>query len=112
MASGGLLGSQLIVGIISFVNQNYKVQRWHQFLIYIGYNIAAFLLNAFGNSLLPYVTKGAFAWSITGFVIISITVLACASPNYSSGKYVFTDFINGMGSLSTCDYDPALMKIV
>ena len=96
VASGGLLGSQLIVGIISFVNQSYKVQRWHQFLIYIGYNLVAFLLNAFGNSLLPYVTKGAFAWSITGFVIISITVLACASPNYSSGKYVFTEFINGM----------------
>ncbi|CAD6589621.1 MAG: hypothetical protein ASARMPRED_004145 [Alectoria sarmentosa] len=94
VASGGLLGSQLIVGVISFTNQNYVPQRWHQFLIYIGYNLIAFLLNAFGNSLLPYVTKGAFFWSITGFVIISITVLACSSPDYASGKFVFTTFIN------------------
>ena len=96
-ASGGLLGSQLIVGVISFMNETYSPQRWHQFLIYIGYNLAAFLLNAFGNSLLPHVTRGAFTWSITGFVVISITVLACASPNYSSGKFVYTEFINQSG---------------
>lgn len=90
-----MLGSQLVVGVISFMNPNYAPQRWHQFLIYIGYNLIAFLLNAFGNSLLPYVTKGAFAWSITGFVIISITVLACSSPDYASGEFVFTTFING-----------------
>ena len=57
----------------------------------------AFCLNAFGNRLLPWVTKVAFTWSITGFVIISITVLACASPNYSSGSFVFRDFINQSG---------------
>ncbi|KAL2037835.1 hypothetical protein N7G274_009309 [Stereocaulon virgatum] len=97
VASGGLLGSQLIVGVISFMNPNYAPQRWHQFLIYIGYNLVAFLLNAFANDLLPYITKGAFTWSISGFIIISITVLATASPTYSSGTLVFTDFINTTG---------------
>ena len=98
VASGGLLGSQLVVGVISFMTPSYSPQRWHQFLIYIGYNLAAFLLNAFGNDLLPYVTKGAFTWSISGFVIITITVLACASPDYSSGNLVFREFLNQ----STC----------
>ena len=97
VASGGLLGSQLIVGVISFMQSDYVPQRWHQFLIYIGYNLVAFCLNAFGNRLLPWVTKGAFTWSISGFVIISITVLACASPNYSPGSFVFQDFINQSG---------------
>ena len=90
------------MGIISFLHENYEAQRWHQFLIYIGYNLFAFLLNAFGNSLLPYVTKAAFAWAITGFVIISITVLACSSPNYASGKFVFATFINGMSIVKVC----------
>ncbi|KAJ9493066.1 hypothetical protein VN97_g139 [Penicillium thymicola] len=97
VATAGLLGSQLIQGAISLMNPGYNPQRWHQFLIYCGYNIVAFLINAFMNNLMPYVTKGAFLWSLTGFTIICITVLSCASPNYNSGKFVFTDFINETG---------------
>lgn len=66
-------------------------------MIYIGYNIIAMLLNAFGNSILPLVNKTAIIWSITGFVVISITVLACASPNYSSGDFVYREFLNETG---------------
>lgn len=97
VASGGLLGSQLIVGVISLYHPDYTPERWHQFLIYIAYNVIAFCVNAFMNSLLPYVNKGAITWSILGFIVISITVLACASPNYASGHFVFADFINETG---------------
>ena len=97
VATGGLLGSQLIVGVISLMNPDYVPQRWHQFLIYVGYNLFGFLVNAFGNHLLNIFNKAAITWSIGGFIIICITVLACASPNYSTGKFVFTDFINETG---------------
>ncbi|KAJ5520405.1 hypothetical protein N7463_000858 [Penicillium fimorum] len=97
VATAGLLGSQLILGVISLMNPTYEPQRWHQFLIYIGYNIVAFLINAFMNKFLPYVTKAAFTWSLTGFAVICITALACASPNYNSAEFVFTDFINETG---------------
>ncbi|KAF2466342.1 amino acid permease, partial [Lindgomyces ingoldianus] len=97
VASGGLLGSQLIVGVISLFNPTYTPERWHQFLIYIGYNIFAFIINAFMNASLPYVNKAAITWSILGFVVISITVLSCTSPNYASGYFVFRQFINETG---------------
>ena len=97
VATGGLLGSQIIVGIIAMYDATYEAQRWHQFLIYIGYNIIAMLLNAFGNSILPLVNKTAITWSITGFVVICITVLACASPDYNSGDFVYREFINTTG---------------
>lgn len=130
VCSGGLLSSQIIVGIISFKNpvgrlglqrqigvltahKDYSPQRWHQFLLYIGYTVAAFCINAFGNQILPWVTKGAcraseylevstslisiVAWSISGFIVISITLLACASPEYSSGDFVFRGFVNETG---------------
>ncbi|KAI3393042.1 hypothetical protein diail_4781 [Diaporthe ilicicola] len=93
-ATGGLLGSQLILGIISLMNPTYEPESWHQFLIYIAYTLAAFFLNAFANRLLPYFNKAAFLWSLAGFTIICITVLACASPNYQSGSFVFGGFIN------------------
>ncbi|TKA77003.1 hypothetical protein B0A55_01968, partial [Friedmanniomyces simplex] len=76
VATAGLLGSQLIIGIISLYNDNYTPEPWHQFLIYIGYNLVAALLNAFGNHLLPYINKTAIIWSISGFAIICITILA------------------------------------
>ncbi|KAE8351328.1 amino acid/polyamine transporter I [Aspergillus coremiiformis] len=93
-ATGGLLGSQLILGVISLMHPTYEAQRWHQFLIYTGYNLVAFIINAFMNNGLPYLNKGAFIWSLSGFTIISITLLACSSPNYNSGEFVFGKFIN------------------
>lgn len=97
VATGGLLGSQLIIGIISFMDSTYDPQRWHQFLIYLGYTLAAFFINAFLTSALPLVTKSAFIWSILGFAVISITILACASPDYQSGDFVYRTFINTTG---------------
>lgn len=37
------------------------------------------------------------AWSISGFIVISITLLACASPEYSTGDFVFREFVNETG---------------
>ncbi|KAL3432288.1 amino acid/polyamine transporter I [Aspergillus tetrazonus] len=96
-ATGGLLSSTLIGGIIGLVYPLFEFQRWHQFLIYIAINIIAFTINAFMNVGLPLVTKSAFIWSLTGFVVISITILSCASPDYNSGKFVFGEFINTTG---------------
>lgn len=97
VASAGLLGSQLIMGAISFYNADFVPQRWQQFLIYVGYTLVAFFLNAFANGSLPYFTKASLIWSIAGFAMISITILACAHGNYNTGKLVFTEFDNATG---------------
>lgn len=97
VATGGLLGSQLIVGIIAYENPNYESQRWQQFLIYIGYTLFAFLVNAFMNSALPHVNKAAFIWSVTGFVVICIVALATSSPQFAPGDFTFRYFINQTG---------------
>jgi choline transport protein len=97
VATGGLLGSQLVVGVIGLMNPDYSPAPWHQFLIYIGYNTFAFLVNAFLTSALNIFNKAAITWSIAGFAIICITILACASPNYNSGDLVFRTFTNSTG---------------
>lgn len=97
-ATGGLLGSQLIIGVISLMlGDAYESKPWHQFLIYIGYTLFAFFVNAFANRLLPLVNQAALWWSLVGFVVICITVLACASPEYADARYVFGGFYNGTG---------------
>ncbi|PLB49328.1 amino acid permease [Aspergillus steynii IBT 23096] len=97
VATNALLSSQLIAGIVSAVYPDFVWQRWQQFLIYVGYTILAFVVNAFMNSVLPVIYRGAFTWSIGGFALVSITVLACASPDYSSAYFVFCDFVNQTG---------------
>lgn len=97
VATAGLLGSQLIIGIIALYDANYTAHPWQQFLIYMGYNLVAAVLNIFGNHLLPYVNKTAIIWSISGFAIICIVVLATATPNFNSGELVYARFINETG---------------
>jgi choline transport protein len=36
-------------------------------------------------------------WSVGGVVIICITTLACASPNFQTGKFVFATYVNETG---------------
>lgn len=96
-ATGGLLGSQFIVGIISLYDPNYEAQRWQQFLIYIGWTLFALVINIWLTRILPYITQAAFYWSISGFVIICIVILATASPNYQSASFVYGNFINETG---------------
>ena len=81
----------------AYIHKDYEPAAWHQFLLYIFYNVVAFLINAFWTRILPWVTQSAFIWSIAGFAIISITLLACSSPNYDSGAFVYREFLNTTG---------------
>ncbi|KAI0163117.1 GABA permease gaba [Pestalotiopsis sp. NC0098] len=96
-ATGGLLGSTFVLNVIALYDENYESKAWHQFLIYLAFNAAALAINAFANRLLPLVTKSAFYWSVAGFIIISITLFACASPDFQPGSFVYGEFINEVG---------------
>lgn len=96
-ASGGLLGTTFIVNMVSLLRPGYEAQPWHQFLIYFALTVLTLSINAFFNRLLPYFTKVALYWSIGGFVVITVTVLACASPDYQSGSFVYGHSINEVG---------------
>ncbi|KAJ6188709.1 Choline transporter [Penicillium mononematosum] len=97
-ATASLFGSQLITNIVVLVHPDFNLQRWHVFLVYVGFCLVAFLVNAVWNSILSALNKAALIWSLCGFFIISITVLACAAPNYNSARQVSVDiFINETG---------------
>ncbi|KAK5946143.1 hypothetical protein PMZ80_000283 [Knufia obscura] len=97
VATNSVIESQLILFIAQLEHPDYEPQRWHQFLIYIAVTFLAFFINAFGSRALPLINQVALAWSLAGFLIISITVLACAAPDYATAEYVFTNFTNTTG---------------
>lgn len=39
--------------------QSFEAQRWHQFLLYVAYNLIAFIINSLLSKGLPIVTKSA-----------------------------------------------------
>ncbi|GFF95696.1 LOW QUALITY PROTEIN: choline transporter, putative [Aspergillus lentulus] len=96
-ATASLFGSQLVIDIVILAHPEFNLQRWHVFLIYVGFNMIALLVNAFWNRILSALNRAALIWSLCGFSIIFVTVLACASPNYNSARFVFTSFINETG---------------
>jgi len=96
-ASAGSLQGQLIIGIISFSYPLYEPQPWHIVLIYVIDTVVALLINVFALRTLPILNKVAFIWSILGVVIISLTVICCAYPNYQHASFVFGGFLNKTG---------------
>ncbi|KAF2096249.1 amino acid transporter [Rhizodiscina lignyota] len=97
VATNSSLASTLIINIISLEVPDYDFKRWHQFLLYLGITALTFVVNAFMIRLLPHINMFALVWSIAGFFIISIVVLATAAPDYATGEYVFATFINTTG---------------
>lgn len=57
------------------MSQTFESQRWHQFMIYIAYNVAGFTINSLMNAILPWVTRGACQYSLN----IHDEVLMCYS---------------------------------
>ncbi|KAL4982534.1 amino acid/polyamine transporter I [Aspergillus falconensis] len=96
-ATASLFGSQLVMNVVVLVHPSFNVQRWQLFLVYISSITLAFLVNAFWNSVLAALNKIALLLSICGFLLILVVALACATPDYNSASFVFTDFINKSG---------------
>lgn len=84
----------MIINIIYLMHPSYDFHRWHQFLIYIGITLIFFTINALLQRVLPQLNGFAICWSLIGFLVVCITVLACAAPDYATGQYVFATFIN------------------
>jgi choline transport protein len=97
VATNSSLASTLIINIIALELPSYQYQRWHQFLIFLAVTILDFVVNAYMHTLLPRINNVALVWSLAGFLIISITLLATAAPDYASAEYVFGTFMNSTG---------------
>lgn len=100
-ATAAALGSTFVTGIISLWHSSYEAKTWHQFLIFLGILLQAFLLNVFSVRLLPHIDRFAGMWSICGIITVIIVCLACAHGRYQPAKEVFASWTNDTG-VSPC----------
>ena len=79
------------------MHPTYEPKPWHQFLLYVGVNLIGLFFNLFANRFLARLNKYNIYFTLAGFTMSLITILACASPNYQSGAFVYGGFINKSG---------------
>lgn len=89
--------ANFILSLILYWNPAFTPQNYQIFLLMIAVVTGAFLINAFGVRALPFLDSAAFIWGLAAIVIICITILATAGPNYQPARFVFATYINDTG---------------
>lgn len=92
-----LLVSGIIMSYAELVNPTFEPKPWQRFLLYIAIGAIAFSYNLFANRFLSHLNKYNMFFTLAGFIISLIVILACAAPDFQSAKFVFGGFINESG---------------
>lgn len=92
-----LLISGIITSYITLIRPSYTPKPWHEFLLYMAVDVFAFTFNLFANRFLSHVNKYNIFFTLAGFIMTMVTILACAAPDFQSGAFVFGGFINESG---------------
>ncbi|KAJ5414195.1 hypothetical protein N7509_000822 [Penicillium cosmopolitanum] len=96
-AANCLLVSGIIMSYAELVNPTFEPKPWQRFLLYIAIGAIAFSYNLFANRFLSHLNKYNMFFTLAGFIISLIVILACAAPDFQSAKFVFGGFINESG---------------
>ena len=94
-ASGPFLVGTLIQGILTVNDPSYDPQNWQGTLFVFAVVLVIFILNIWGNDLMPFINNVLLVGHIFGWLAI-IVVLWILSPR-NPGKVVFTQFTNEGG---------------
>ena len=94
-ASGPFLVGTLIQGILTVNDPSYNPQNWQGTLFVFAVVLVIFILNIWGNDLMPFINNVLLVGHIFGWLAI-IVVLWILSPRNPS-KVVFTQFTNEGG---------------
>ncbi|KAI5296119.1 hypothetical protein KEM52_005580 [Ascosphaera acerosa] len=99
-ASTAQVVAQQIISAYALMHPDFEPARWHVFVTYIVFTLAAVTLVAFGNRLLPTIEL------VTGIVVVSgflVTIIVCAvmphvnGQAYATDHFVWRDWQNSVG---------------
>ncbi|RLV96504.1 Choline transport protein [Spathaspora sp. JA1] len=85
-----------VVGMYMISHPEKEVQKWQVFLVYEVANLMLVIFNVYEGPL-PHISKASLYITLSSFCIITIVVLSMSGGEFSSPKFVFTEFTNGTG---------------
>ncbi|EUC48298.1 hypothetical protein COCMIDRAFT_34174 [Bipolaris oryzae ATCC 44560] len=95
-ASTNLIYAQTLGALIALYHPDMTVKTWEIFVIYQGLNLMTASVVLFGNKVIPSLNKFSLFYLQIGWLVVLVTVVACA-PTYQSPEFVFRTWINNTG---------------
>lgn len=95
-ASTNLIYAQTLGALIALYHTDMTVKTWEIFVIYQGLNIVTASVVLFGNRVIPSLNKFSLFYLQIGWLVVLVTVVACA-PTHQSPEFVFRTWINNTG---------------
>ncbi|CCD26683.1 Hnm1p NDAI_0I01140 [Naumovozyma dairenensis CBS 421] len=95
-ASTTLSAATEVVGMYALTHEDFVPKRWHVFVCFEILHLFLMIFNCYGKSL-PIISASSLYISLSSFLIITITVLACSRGQFNDAKFVFATFYNETG---------------
>jgi choline transport protein len=84
------------MALIALYIDDLEIKAWQTFIGYQGLNLLTAGVVMFGNKLIPALNKFSLFYLQIGWIVILITVVACA-PKHRDAEFVFRTWINTTG---------------
>ncbi|PWY90975.1 putative choline transporter Hnm1 [Aspergillus heteromorphus CBS 117.55] len=95
-ASTNLIFAEVVQALYALYHPDMVIKTWQTFVIYQILNILTAAVVLFGNKIIPALNKFSLFYLQLGWLVVLITVVACA-PTHQSSEFVFRTWINNTG---------------
>ncbi|TLS26372.1 hypothetical protein PpBr36_04918 [Pyricularia pennisetigena] len=95
-ASTNLIYAQTLMSLIALYRPEMEIQTWQTFVVYQGLNVITAGVVLFGNRIIPGLNRFSLFYLQIGWLVVLVTVVACA-PTHQSSEFVFRTWINNTG---------------
>ncbi|PYH97068.1 putative choline transporter Hnm1 [Aspergillus ellipticus CBS 707.79] len=95
-ASTNLLFAQIVQALYGLYHADMVIKTWQTFVIYQILNVLTAAVVLFGNKIIPALNKFSLFYLQLGWLVVLVTVVACA-PTHQNSDFVFKTWINNTG---------------
>ncbi|KAF1344390.1 amino acid permease [Delphinella strobiligena] len=95
-ASTNLIYAQSVMAMVALDHPSMTIKTWETFVVYEGLNLITAAIVCFGNKIIPGLNKFSLFYLQIGWLVVMITVVACA-PSHQNTEFVFRTWINTTG---------------
>ncbi|OKL63669.1 hypothetical protein UA08_00928 [Talaromyces atroroseus] len=95
-ASTNLIFAEVVQALYALYHPDLVIKDWQTFIIYQILNLLTAGVVLFGNKIIPALNRFSLFYLQIGWLVVLVTVVACA-PTHQSSEFVFRTWVNNTG---------------